>query len=210
MQTYDVIMLVIVGLSVLFGFLKGFAWQIASVAAFVVSYIVAITFHETVASYFQMNEFVVMFILFIGTALAIWIGYGVVNKQIEQFQLKSFDRQIGALIGLGTGVILCLVVTFFAVMLGEEMGRKVVKSRSGEYITKVIHKLDGILPEEFQERVDPYLDKLDKELDDARTSVEENPTLGDDKNLMETVKDSLSDEEKWLREMEARVKELGN
>ena len=90
------------------------------------------------------------------------------------------------------------------------MGRKVVKSKSGKYITKVIHKLDGLLPDQIQEKVDPYLEKLDKELDDARTSVEENPTLGDDKNLVDTFKDSLTDEEKWLRDMEARVKELGN
>lgn len=210
MQTYDVIMLVIMGLSVAFGFFKGFAWQIASVAAFVVSYFVSVQFSGTVAEYFGINEFVAMFVLFICTALAIWIGYGVVNKNIEQFQLKSFDRQIGAIIGLGTGIILCLVVTFFAVMLGEEMGRKVVKSKSGKYITKVIHKLDGLLPDQIQEKVDPYLEKLDKELDDARTSVEENPTLGDDKNLVDTFKDSLTDEEKWLRDMEARVKELGN
>lgn len=210
MQTYDVIMLVILGVSVFLGFLKGFAWQVASVAAFVVSYFVAVSFNGVVADYFGMNDFVAMFLLFIGTSLAVWIGYGIIHKQIEQFHLKSFDRQIGAVVGLGTGVILCLVVTFFAVTLGEGMGRKVVKSNSGKYIAQVIHKLDGILPVEMQNKVGPYLEKLDTELNNAQQSVEQNPTLGDDKNLAETFSESLSDEEKWLREMEARVKELGN
>ena len=210
MQTYDIIMLAILGVSVFFGFLKGFAWQIASVAAFGVSYVVALTFNGQLADYFGMNDFVAMFLLFIGTSLAVWIGYGVVHKQIEQFHLKSFDRQIGAVVGLGTGVILCLVVTFFAVTLGEEMGRKVVKSHSGKYITQVIHKLDGILPENVRNKVDPYLEKLDSELNNAQNSVDQNPTLGDDKSLTDTLKESLTDEEKWLKEMEERVKELGN
>ncbi|MEE2641481.1 MAG: CvpA family protein [Planctomycetota bacterium] len=205
MQTYDVIMLVILGVSVFFGFLKGFAWQIASVAAFSVSYFVAVNFNGQVADYFGINPLVAMFGLFLATALGIWIGYGMVHKQIERFQLKSFDRQIGAVVGLGTGIILCLVVTFFAVMLGEEMGRKVVKSKSGKYITQVIHRLDGILPEEIEGKVRPYLEQLDSELADAQTSVENNPELGDDKSLVETAKDSLSDHEKLIQEIEAAL-----
>lgn len=210
MQTYDVIMLAILGVSVFFGFLKGFVWQVAVVAAFVVSYFVAVTFNGQLADYLGINDFLAMFLLFIATSLAIWIGYGVVHKQIEQFHLKTFDRQIGAIVGLASGVLICLTVTFFAVTLGEEMGRKVVKSHSGKYITQVIHQLDGILPEELKTRVQPYLEKLDSELHQAQTSVDENPGLGDDKSLSETLQDSLSQEEKWLREMEARVKELSN
>ncbi len=208
MQTYDVIMLVILGASVLFGFFKGFAWQIASVAAFVVSYFVAANFNGGVAEYFDINPFVAMFGLFILTALGIWIGYGVVHKQIEKLQLKSFDRQIGAIVGMGTGVILCLVVTFFALMMGEGMGRKIVKSRSGKYITKVIQKLEGIMPVELQERVNPYLEKLDTKLNEAQTNVDANPELGDDKSLTETIKESLTEEEIWLKNVEATIKSL--
>ena len=90
-------------------------------------------------------------------------------------------------------------------MLGEEMGRKVVKSKSGKYITQVIHRLDGILPEEIEGKVRPYLEQLDGELADAQTSVENNPELGDDKSLVETAKDSLSDHEKLIREIEAAL-----
>lgn len=208
MQTYDIIMIAILGVSILFGFLKGFAWQIASVAAFGVSYFVAANFNGTVAEYFGINPFVSMFLLFIGTALVIWITYGVIHKKIEQFQLKSFDRQIGAIVGLGTGIILCLAVTFVAVMTGEDMGRKVVQSRSGKYITQVIRKLDGVLPVEIKDRVDPYLERLDKELEDARNGVGKEP---DPAGTIESSDDSgppLSAEEKWLREMEKRIREF--
>lgn len=189
MQTYDVIMLAILGVSVFFGFLKGFAWQVASVAAFVVSYFVAANFSGQVASYFGMNNFVAMFLLFIGTSLAIWVGYGFVHKQIENFQLKSFDRQIGAVVGLGTGIILCLVVTFCAVMTGEGMGRKVVKSQSGKYITQVIQKLDGILPEEVRSKVEPYLNDLNDELNEAQSKADQDPDGSLDDETNKTIKE---------------------
>ncbi|MEC9092990.1 MAG: CvpA family protein [Planctomycetota bacterium] len=201
--TYDVIMLVILGVSVLFGFLKGFAWQVASVAAFVVSYLVAANFNESIAGYFGVNPLVSKFLLFMGTALVIWIGYGVIHKQIEQFRLKSFDRQIGAIVGLGSGILACLVVTFFAVMFGEGMGRKVVQSQSGKYIMQVIQQLDEILPDEIQSKVNPYLEKLDSELTQAQTGVEENPTPDDEAGVADAFSESLSEEEMFIRKIES-------
>jgi hypothetical protein len=37
METYDIVMLAVLGLATLFGFLKGFAWQVASLASLILS-----------------------------------------------------------------------------------------------------------------------------------------------------------------------------
>ena len=56
MSFYDVVMLVVLGGAIWFGFWKGLAWQIASVAAVCVSYIVAVNFREPVSQFIQADE----------------------------------------------------------------------------------------------------------------------------------------------------------
>lgn len=211
METYDLIMLGIIAVSVLFGFIKGFAWQIASIAAFGVSYFVSARFSESIAEYFGINQLIAMFGLFIATSLVIWIAYGVIHKQIEKFHLKSFDRQIGSIVGLGSGIAICLVVTFFSItMLDEDMGRKIVQSRSGKYISQVVQNMDGVLPGKVQEKVQPYLEKLDRELDEAREQVQSGAVSNDNSSQESTVSSSgktLSEEEKWIRDIEKMLNE---
>lgn len=209
MQTYDIIMLAILGVSVFLGFWKGFAWQIATVAAFVVSYFVSAQFSVQIAQYLEINELIAMFGLFIGTSLLIWVGYGFVHKQIEKMHLKSFDRQIGALVGLGSGVVICLLVTFFAVkLLGDSMSQKIVQSNSGNYITKLIGKMDGVLPDQLQEKVQPYVNELDQKLENARNNP--SPNGEDEKSLGDVVRESLTEDQKLFRDIEEILKQNSN
>ncbi len=209
MQTYDIIMLAILGISVFLGFWKGFAWQIATVAAFVASYFVSAQFSVQIAQYLGINELIAMFGLFIGTSLLIWIGYGFVHKQIEKMHLKSFDRQIGALVGLGSGIVICLIVTFFAVkLLGDSMSQKIVQSNSGNYITKLIGKMDGVLPDQLQEKVQPYVNELDKKLENARNNP--SPNGEDEKSLGDVVRESLTEDQKLFRDIEEILKQNNN
>lgn len=209
MQTYDIIMLAILGVSVFLGFWKGFAWQIATVAAFVVSYFVSAQFSVQIAQYLEINELIAMFGLFIGTSLLIWVGYGFVHKQIEKMHLKSFDRQIGALVGLGSGVVICLLVTFFAVkLLGDSMSQKIVQSNSGNYITKLIGKMDGVLPDQLQKKVQPYVNELDQKLENARNNP--SPNGEDEKSLGDVVRESLTEDQKLFRDIEEILKQNSN
>ena len=78
MQTYDIIMLVVLAAAAIFGAIKGLAWQIASMSSVFVSYFVAVNFREPVSRMISAgrpwNMFLAMLILFVGTALAIWIN----------------------------------------------------------------------------------------------------------------------------------------
>jgi membrane protein required for colicin V production len=169
MQPYDLLMLVIMVVAVLFGMWKGLAWQIASIASVGVSYFVAFQFREPVSKLIKAeepwNKFGAMLVLFLGTSLIIWIGFGFVSESIEKMKLKSFDRQAGAILGAIKGGILCLIVTFFAVtLLDEQQKATICQSQSGEYMARLIDKLDGIMPKEVEKIVQPYLERLDREL----------------------------------------------
>jgi membrane protein required for colicin V production len=169
MSIYDIIMLIIFGGAICFGYWKGLAWQIASVAAIVVSYIVAVNFREPVAQLIQVeepwNRIGAMLILFIGTSLVIWTVYAQVSKSLKKMELKGFDRQAGALLGAVKGALLCMVITMFSVtLLGEQAHNAIHNSRIGPYVVTGITKVSAIVPEEVSQITQKYVDEFHQKI----------------------------------------------
>ncbi len=176
MQAYDLIMLIILGMSMIFGAIKGFAWQIASFASIIVSYIVSYRFRFEVAEMIQAtppwNQFLAMLILYVGTSFVIWVGFRLLSSLIDKVRLKEFDRHMGAAFGLAKGGIYCLLVTMFAMsLLGPNQQSAICQSKSGFYIAKVLDKGVGILPKEIHDVVGPYLARLDEKLKDGQNGL---------------------------------------
>src|SRR3990170_7253499 len=71
METYDLLMILVLVAATLFGFWKGMAWQIASLASLAVSYVAALRFSEQLAPVFgdhaPLNRFVAMLAIYVGT-----------------------------------------------------------------------------------------------------------------------------------------------
>jgi len=134
MQTYDFLMIAVLVAATLFGFWKGMAWQLASLASLGLSYIAALKFSEQLAPVFgdhaPWNRFVAMLAIYIGTSFVIWMLFRLVAGAIDKVRLESFDRQLGAMFGLAKGVLLCVVITFFAVAsLPPAQGQAIVESQ---------------------------------------------------------------------------------
>lgn len=162
MVTYDFLMLAILVATVVWGLYKGMAWQIASVASLVVSYLVSIELREPVAKALGLEppwgNLAAMLGLYLLTSLVIWMLFSLVKKTLDQWELKDWDRQVGAGIGLIKGLLLCIIVTMFAVAMTKDANRQhIVASKSGFYITKVIHQLHSVMPDEVNSVVEPYI-----------------------------------------------------
>ena len=162
MGIYDIAMLVVLGGAIFFGYWKGLAWQIASLAALIISYIVAVNFRDQVAPLIQVeapwNRIGAMLILFLGTSLVIWTIYASVSKSIKKHELKGFDRQAGAVLGAAKGALLCMVITMFSVsFLGESAHEAIDHSRLGPYVEKGIWKVSDFVPAELARFVDPHI-----------------------------------------------------
>jgi membrane protein required for colicin V production len=169
MQTYDVLMLLVLVAATLFGFWKGMAWQIASLASLVVSYIAALRFSEQLAPVFgdhaPWNRFVAMLAIYIGVSFLVWMMFRLVSGAIDKVRLESFDRQLGAMFGLAKGILLCVAITFFAVtLLPPAQGEAIVASQSGRYIVALLDKSHSVFPPEIHQVIDPYLDKIEQRL----------------------------------------------
>lgn len=171
MQPYDLVMVAVLTLATVWGVWKGMAWQIASLASLALSYLVALRFSEQLAPHISAdapwNRFLAMLVLYLGTSLAIWLGFRFVSSMIDRVQLKEFDRQVGGLFGLAKGVLLCVAITFFAVTLSADARQMVLKSRSGYYIALLIDRAEPVMPKEIDQVLRPYLDKLNHQLDPA-------------------------------------------
>ncbi len=167
MEIYDIIMLVILAGAMLFGAIKGFAWQLASIASIVASYIVAYKFREPFSQSIQAdppwNRFLAMLILYVGTSLVIWVAFRMIKGSIDRLKLREFDRQVGALFGLAKGALYCTLLTLFAVtLMGDRVRETIVGSKSGHYIANVLDRSQAVIPPEIHEVVQPYLDRFDQ------------------------------------------------
>ncbi|MCA9218635.1 MAG: CvpA family protein [Planctomycetales bacterium] len=172
MQIYDIMMLVVLLFCIIMGYRRGLAWQIASLAAIVVSYFVAINFRDVVAAKINAdppwNTFLAMLILYAGTSLSIWVLFQLIKGAIDKAKLKDFDQQLGAMLGAVKGAAMCIVVTFFGVtLLSPIQTEAIVNSRSGYFISKLLDEAKPIMPDELSQVLGPYLDKLDKGLEGA-------------------------------------------
>jgi membrane protein required for colicin V production len=169
LDTYDACMLVVLVGATLWGAWKGMAWQVASSASLVASYLVALRFSAPLAHHFgqqaPLNRFIAMFVLYMGTSLVIWFAFRIIHGFIDRLRLKEFDRQMGALFGAGKGVLLCVAITFFAVTLSSKARSAVLESRSGYYIALLLNRADRVMPRELHQVLDPYLNRLEYELD---------------------------------------------
>lgn len=169
MQPYDLVMLSVLAAATLFGFVKGMAWQVASLASLVASYFVSLRFSGVLAPYIKqpepLNRFIAMLALYLATSLAIWLAFRAVSQAMARVRLKEFDRQVGGLIGAAKGTLLCVAITFFVVSLSPRGRDLVLASRSGPYIARLIQRADPIMPLEIHAVLDPYLRKLEAELE---------------------------------------------
>lgn len=168
MSIYDILMLIVLGGAIFFGYWKGLAWQVASLASIVVSYIVANNFHGFISPYFDIgepwNKFAAMLVLFLGTSLLVWLAFGYLRNTIEDMKLKGFDHQVGAILGAFKGGLLCMVITLFAVtLLPDSLQRSIIGSRSGHFIARSINQLSVVVPKEIHAVIDERLQDFNQQ-----------------------------------------------
>jgi membrane protein required for colicin V production len=169
MELYDLIMLAVLALATLLGAWKGLAWQVASLSSIFASFFIASQFRGPVAAAIRArppwNMFLAMLILYLGSALLIWIAFRFVSELIDRVRLKEFDRHAGAVMGFARGVLWCAIITLFAVtLLGETQQRAIIGSRSGYYLALLLDRAHTVMPDELHEVLAPYIHSLDERL----------------------------------------------
>jgi len=196
MQTFDIIMAVVLGGSILIGAWKGMIWQISMVSSIVVSFFVAREFHGGLANAMSdigepWNKYLAMGAIYILTSLAIWMFHGFLQKRLEKHDMKTFDHQTGGLMGVVNGALLCSVLTVTMIAFtDEESHTTIAESKSGVYVNKMVMAIRRVIPEDIAEPVNEHFDRLDLIIQQRKAEQEIDDAVN---NAVEDVKDEIKE-----------------
>ena len=201
MQAYDIIMIIVLLGATVWGYRKGLAWQIASIASLFLSYTVAMRFRDVLAPQLSFdppwNTFLSMLILFIGTSLVIWILFRLIRGALDQAKLKEFDHHLGAIFGFAKGIVLSVIITLFAVtLLGETQRQAIIDSHSGYFIAHLLDRSTVIIPDEIHRVLEPYLHDFDHHLEEDQMYADD-PDWVDPSSFHEMEDDFQPPELEW-------------
>jgi len=179
MELFDIIVILIIVWSAIVGWRKGLSWQLAAIVALAASAIVATRYARLVAPLFDVqppwNHTLAVLVLFLITSLAVNLFFGMIENFMEKLKLENFNQQLGAIFGAIKGVIWCMLITFFLVMLTVTGRDMVLRSMSGKALVTLISQVDEALPEDLREALKAHTDRFYEQLNEGldRTPDEE-------------------------------------
>lgn len=208
---YDLICLVIIGLSAWRGVAKGFVWQLASIAGIILCFFFAESFSLLFAPLTglepPMSRWVSILGLYILGSFGAFASAKMVQAALEKIQFQDYDRHLGGMFGIAKGMTLCLVLSFFMFTLSPGTRDTVVLSHAGYTSAVLFHNIRPVMPAELHTILAPYMEGFDPdaivEERKTRTPVQPvsqtNSTNGSDANdpiqrLMSQIPGVLSPE----------------
>lgn len=168
MNILDIVFLLVVFLSILFGVIKGFIREIFSLVFLVLAVIISFLFYYEAGTFLMKyidSRDVANFAGFIGIFTIILIIGAVVTYFVKKVltigPLKSVDRILGGVFGLIRGILISGVIVF-ALLAFPTNDNLLVKSRLTPYIVSVIDVFLKLMPEDVRKEIDSFNDKYNK------------------------------------------------
>lgn len=165
MMWYDVLVLGILAFFAMRGAMRGFIFQIASLAGIVLCFLFADAVSTALSPYVHLdpplNQWVVMVGAYLGFTLLCFLAARMLNEILEKCKLKEFDRHLGVVFGLLKGVLLVMIMTFFVVTVSEKARASLKNSYTGRYCAIIMDRLEPILPHRLHVALEDYIHLLD-------------------------------------------------
>jgi len=170
-SVFDLIILAILAALTLRGIWKGMVSQIVSVASYFVCWIVATRFGSLVAPTIPLeppwDQVAAMAVVFFVTFIAIRFARVALEKLIKDWHLEKLNKALGGVLGFTKGLFLCLIITFFAVMLSEASRAVVFNSKSGSHLVQLITRISLFVPKDSYEFVHTQFAQFQSKVDEA-------------------------------------------
>lgn len=158
---YDLVCLVILGLSAWRGVVKGFVWQLASIAGILLCFVFAESFSLIAAPLTglepPLSRWVSILVLYILGSFGAFAFAKIVQAGLEKIKFQDYDRHLGAMFGLAKGACLCLVLSFFMFTLSPGTRDTVVLSNAGYASAVLFHQIDPVMPAGLHDILAPYV-----------------------------------------------------
>jgi membrane protein required for colicin V production len=178
----DLAFALIVLLSLVGGVLRGFTWQLVRIVFLVLAFVLANEYCAWMASQIRqvthdgigspVDKGLAFVLIFSAVYLGSWPLASLLRSAIEKMKLKSFDRLLGACLGIfkgaAIGYVLFLVLAFLvpkAYPGGSRVEEQLVRSYSFVGVSRVDPVVRGLLPDEFHAMVAELADRVDDAID---------------------------------------------
>ena len=167
MTIYDGVMALIVIFTVVHGFWRGAAWQIAPIVSLVAGYMIAMPMSVTAAHWFgqpPLNRLFALVSIYILVSLTVYLFFRSFREGVEKAKLTEFDRHLGAILGGLKGVLVTLSATCILLIYIPPSREIILKSESSSIAAKLISTIYPVLPHAMHVLLEPYLHKLGDQL----------------------------------------------
>lgn len=167
MTVYDGVMALIVLYTVVHGYFRGAAWQVAPIMSLVLGYMVAMPMSVTMAQYFgppPLNRLFALVSIYILVSITVYLLVRSFRDGVDKAKLTEVDRHLGAIMGGVKGVLVTLVATCALLIYFPQMREVILKSESSSIAAKMISRVYPLLPKAMHTILDPYLKQLDQQL----------------------------------------------
>ena len=167
MIIYDGVMALIVVYTVVHGFWRGAAWQIAPIVSLVAGYMIAMPMSVTAAHWFgqpPLNRLFALVTIYLLVSLTVYLFFRSFREGVEKAKLTEFDRHFGAILGGLKGVLVTLSATCILLIYVPPAREIILKSESSSIASKLISTIYPVLPHAMHVLLEPYLHKLGDQL----------------------------------------------
>jgi len=202
MHVVDMLVLGALLIGVVLGLLRGFLTQITGVAGILGGLWLADRYHDALRArvvdrllHGSHNGTVAFMAILIATILAAALTSWALRKLVENLELGTYDRLMGALFGSLKAALVCagllLAVATFAPSNGGLM-RAIGDSRAGPLLWKGMGRVAAWLPGEYGKRATTYVERTRPEAQPADAEGTEGDDL--DPHAAPRVPEALPDE----------------
>lgn len=163
-MAYDLGVAVVLLFATWRGAVKGFVWQLATIAALVLAFCFAGPLSGRIAPLTGLKSPLDRWVSLLGLYVVFSFGCFLLARSlksgIEKIKFEDYDRHLGAIFGFLKGAVVCLVVTFFGVTLWAESHPYILGSYTGYASAVIFDELRPIVPNEYHAHLDDSLKKL--------------------------------------------------
>lgn len=218
MNAFDLIILTILAALTIRGVMKGMVSQIVSVGSYLVCWIVASRFAfliaPTIPAEEPWNKVGAMIVLFVVTMIAIRFAHKILESWIKTLHLQKLNKFLGGALGLVKALLICMVLTFFSVMLSETTRQIVFESKSGFRFARLIAQTGAFIPMEscelLRSQIDSFNAKVEGKIPEESTesSIRENSLFADWNMKSENGENSVGNNASGLSDLWERGSNL--
>ncbi len=177
MSFLDIILVILIGTTCIYGITKGFIRDIFSLIAVIAGVVAAFIGYPWLASNLAsimpagpLANIVGFSIILLVVSIAVSVLGVVISKAVAGTDLSAYDRIAGAFFGLLEGIVVAsIIVVITAVLIPSAVN----SSRIAPHLLRGVNAVIDILPNDTQNRIEASKDALKKMRDEAAQPPQE-------------------------------------